>query len=143
MKTEKKTMKTEKAVALYNLLKGLKVGKLKGEMQYAVLRNARALKSVATSFEDFLSDARERLKPGEFEEVIEKFNRFDTLEEGEKQEVNRIIMDYQKRVDECVHEELEREQEIDPLTALDDEALTALSAGNELTVEQLLTLSEM
>ena len=136
-------MKTDKAVALYNLLKGLKVGKLKGEMQYAVLRNARSLKSVATSFEDFLSDARERLKPEGFEAVIERFNRFDTLEEGEKQEVNRIIMEYQKRVDECVHEELVREQETDPLTALDDEALTALSADNELTVEQLLILSEM
>ena len=148
-KTEKKqagtkTVKTSDAVAVYNAIKGLRIMKLeKGDM-FAVLRTANALKPVAAAFEDFVKDAQERLKPEGFDSVVEKSQRFDSLTEDEKREVNRVAQAYQKDVDECVREELERDREVAGLATITDDALATIASDNDsLDVQTLVLIQQV
>lgn len=142
-KVAKKKMKTSEAVSLYNILKGLKIGKLPKEGQFKVLRAAKAFKPGAAAFEDFLSDVRERLKPEGFDAVIEKSQRFKELPEDEKVAVNEAIGKYNKNVEECVKTELDKEIEVDPVEPLGEDSLAILVEANDLDVQTMLMLEEL
>lgn len=142
-KVAKKKMKTSEAVSLYNILKGLKIGKLPKEGQFKVLRAAKAFKPGAAAFEDFLSDVRERLKPEGFDEVIEKSQRFKELPEDEKAAVNDAIGKYNKNVEECVKTELDKEIEVDPVEPLGEDSLSILAEVNDLDVQTMLMLEDL
>ena len=142
-KTEKKTMKTSEVVSLYNVLKGLKIGKLPKEGQFKVLRAAKAFKPIATAFEDFLSDVRERLKPEEFDAVVEKSQRFNELTDPEKIEVNDAIGKYNKTVEECVKTELDKMIEVDKVELFGEDNLAILAEVNDLDVQTVLMLENI
>lgn len=141
---EKKSVKTQDALSVYNVLKSLKIAKLSKADQFAVLRAARALKPVAIGFEDFVKDAQERLKPEGFDSVVEKSQRFDTLSDEEKRAVNEAIGAYQKDVDECVKPELESVKEVDAFEPLSEEALSGIASANEhLDVQTLMLIEDV
>lgn len=137
-----KSVKTQDAVTVYNVLKGLKIAKLAKADQFAVLRAARALKPIAAGFEDFAKDAQERLKPEGFDAVVEKSQRFAMLGEEEKSAVNAAFNAYQKDVDECVRPELESVKEVDSFEVLSEEALSGIASANEQLDVQTLMLIE-
>lgn len=139
---EKRSVKVQDALAVYNTLKGLKIAKLDREGQFAVLRAARALKAVATGFEDFAKDAQERLKPEGFDKVVEKSQRFDTLTDDEKRAVNAAAAAYQRDVDECVRPELESVKEVDGFAPLSEDTVAAIASSNEQLDVQTLMLIE-
>lgn len=141
---EKRTIKTADAVSVYNILKGLKISKLKKEEQFAVLRSARALKPIAMAFEDFVKDAQERLKPENFAKMEERRERFGELTDDEKRELNMFYMNYQKDIDDCIRPELESEKEIDSFAPLSEEALSGIASANEnLDVQTLMLIEDV
>lgn len=142
-KTAKKTMKTSEAVSLYNILRGLKIGKLPKEGQFRVIRAARAMKPAATAFEDFVADARERLKPEGFDAALEKRRDFDNLSEEEKREINETVSKFNKDIDDCVHVELDKAVEVDPVEPLGEDALALLAEANDLDVQTVMLLEEL
>ncbi|MDE6538543.1 MAG: hypothetical protein K2M13_11005 [Muribaculaceae bacterium] len=142
-KTEKKRMKTSEVVSLYNVLKGLKIGKLPKEGQFMVLRAARVFKPIATAFEDFLSDVRERLKPEDFDTVVEKSQRFKELTDEEKVAVNEVIGKYNKNVEECVKTELDKTIEVDKVELFGEDNLAILAEVNDLDVQTVLMLENI
>ncbi|MDE6236307.1 MAG: hypothetical protein K2M45_00380 [Muribaculaceae bacterium] len=142
-KTEKVIMKTSVAVSCYNVLKVLKIRKLPKEGQFKVLRAAKAFKPIATAFEDFLSDVRERLKPEGFETVVEKSQRFNDLTDPEKIEVNDAIGKYNKTVEECVKTELDKYVELDSVELFGDDNLAILTEANDLDVQTVLMLEDI
>lgn len=140
----KKTMRVGDIVNAYNVLKTLKIAKLPREDQFAVLRASRALKPVATAFDDFVNDARERLKPEDFDSIVEKSQRFDSLPEEEKVRVNMAARAYQNDVDECVREEYEKAVDVDAFDSLSEEAISGIATGNDtLDVQTLLLLESL
>lgn len=144
MAEKKKTIKTADAVSVYNVLKGLHISKLVKEDQFAVLRAARALKPIAVAFEDFVKDAQGRLKPENFAKMEERRERFETLSDDEKRELNRFYLSYQKDVDDCVRPELESEKEIDVFSPLSEEALSGIASANEnLDVQTLMLIEDV
>lgn len=142
--TERKTVRTGDAVAAYNTLKGLRIMKLdKGDM-FAVLRAANTLKPVAESFDGFLRDARERLKPEGWDSVSERIARFDTLPDEEKRELNRIAQAYQNDVDECVRTEMDKEADITGIARISEDALATIASDNDsLDVQSLMLLQSV
>lgn len=140
-KAAKKKMKVSQVVGIYNIIKTFKVARLPKEIQFKIIRNARALRATATGFEDFLADARERLKPEGFDSILEKSQRFKELSDEEKLEVNEAIAKYNRDVEECVHTELDKIVEIEGLERL--EAETLISDDNDHSVETLLMLEEL
>lgn len=144
MEKEVKTMKTSEVVGVYNVLKSLKISKLKKEDQFAVIRAARALKPVATAFDDFIKDAQERLRPVGFDAVDEKRGRFEHLTAAEKEEVTAAVHSYNKDVNDCVQTEADREVEVGDFTRVSDDVIAGLVAGNEgLDIETVMILQDV
>lgn len=140
-KTQNTIIKVSDAVRAYNTLKDLNIMKLKKEDMFTVLKAANALKPVTKAFEDFAKDVQERLKPEGFAEITEKAQKFDTLSDDEKREVNKIYADYNKTVNDCLIEEQEKEKEVEQYKHLSQDALGELIASNDkLTVETILLL---
>lgn len=137
-------MKTSEVVGVYNVLKSLKISKLKKEDQFAVIRAARALKPVATAFDDFIKDAQERLRPVGFDAVDEKRGRFEHLTAAEKEEVTAAVHSYNKDVNDCVQTEADREVEVGDFTRVSDDVIAGLVAGNEgLDIETVMILQDV
>lgn len=139
----KKTVKTQDVVNGYAILKTVKIGKLDKADQFKVIRNARALKPVATAFDDFVTDARERLKPEGFDEIIEKSQRFKTLSDEERADVNVAIMKHNKEVEDCVRAEAEKEVEIEMPETLSEAALSGIVTENNLDVQSMMLLMDL
>lgn len=139
----KKTVKTQDVVNGYAILKTVKIGKLDKADQFKVFRNARALKPVATAFDDFVTDARERLKPEGFDEIVEKSQRFKTLSDEERADVNVAIMKHNKEVEDCVRAEAEKEVEIEVPEGLGESALSTIATENNLDVQSMMLLMDL
>lgn len=132
-----KTIKAQDAAEAYRLLTA-PAGQGKGAFSlqgldkdgiFAVLRAANALKPVATALEDFIKDARERLRPADWEEVVAKAKAYDTLPDAEKAALNGKVADYERMVAECVEEEAAKEHEVE-MEPLSDEAFAAVVSAN-------------
>lgn len=112
MATAKKMTALKKAdvVDAYRALSTLKIGEFeKKEDMFIILNAANALKPVAKAFDDFVEDVQKRLKPEGFDAIQEKSQRFDKLSDDEKREVNKVLQAYQKDVNDCVKDDLQKE----------------------------------
>lgn len=149
-------MKTEKAVAAYNILSTAKYGKLEDADKIKVWKIARAMKPIATKFDEDMHDASEKLKPTEdFGDRLMKAQQYEaairkpdcdaqTLPMGAA-EYGQFIDEfkaYQKLVADAMKEFSEAEVEVnfEPLT---EEAFGQLMASNEWTVDQALALGDI
>lgn len=128
----KKTLTTSKIVSAVNVLAGkeTRLGKMKDADRFAVVRTLRTAKPVAEAYNKYVEDARERLKPEGFDKMQEKVQKFDTLPDEEKLEVNKFFADYDDAVNRCVADELsvEREVEVFPLS---NDGFSKFMASNE------------
>ena len=153
METEKVTVKADKIVAAYQILTspktqekpGIVISSLDTSDIFKVVRATNAFKAVAVAFEDFRRDAAERLRPENWDEIVEKANRFKELSDEDKIAVNKAISDYNRQIDECVASELEKDKEIDAYEHLSEDALGTLikSNGHVLDVPAILLLNEI
>lgn len=144
MEKEVRKMKTSEVVGIYNVLKSLKISKLKKEDQFTVIRAARALKPVATAFNDFIKDAQEKLRPGGFDAIEEKRAHFEQLTAAEKEEVAAAVNAYNKDINDCVQSEADREVDIDSFTRVSDDVISCLVTENtDLDIETVMLLQDV
>ena len=141
-------MKTITIIAAYNALTGSKLTKMGGEGKIKVVKIIKAMKPVATEYEDFRKDALERLKPEGFDKMAEKAQQWQkegedtTLTATERAEINQFFADYQAEVDKCLKEEVEKEHELE-FKKLTGEEFTSLCDGNDWTAGQMLELMDI
>ena len=158
MATEKKTktadktdnrkqVKTDDAIRVYNILKTLKISKLDKTGQFTIIRAARVLKPVATAFEDFVKDAQERLKPAGFDALREKTEAaggIENLPAEEQKEAKEAAEAYNKDVSDCVEPELKKICEVDMFKGFSDDVLSKIASENsELNVEILMLIEDV
>lgn len=138
----KKGLKTIEAVNAYATLKDAKLSKMEDEEKFTVILAMRKLKGVVTAYEDFSKDAQEKLKPDNFDDLQDRAQRFDTLDNEEKVKTNKELAAYNRSVSNCVRPEQEKvnELEYDPLSK---EAFSRLVKSNDFTVETMLTLNDI
>lgn len=111
----KVTVKTRDAVSVYNILRGVNLVKTDAQTRKAVLRACRQLRPVAEDFKAFSEDAVERLKPEGWDKVLASLKSKTATDEEKaaaRRAVRRMEAEYQKSVDDCVREELEREETV-------------------------------
>ena len=150
MATEKKTKKEKKvkelkireAIELVNLTKKINLLKLDRSVQGSILRMAYQLKPAVTRFEEFQKDTIERLKPENFEDMVEKQERFKTLPDEEKIALNKVFSEYDKAVTDVVSSELDKTVTLDlsDIEAIDFDALAQIGSNNEIPAYNLLPL---
>lgn len=140
-------MKTKQVVEAYNVLGGAKLTKMEDKDKFTVIKAMRQMKPVAIGYEDFVKDAQEKLKDERFDDMRGKAQKWQ--EEGDKTaltvderiEVNAYFAAYNKRVNDCLKEEQEKEVELG-YGRLDEEAFGKLVASNDFDVNTILLLGD-
>lgn len=141
-----KKVSVRDAVAIYNALRTVNAAKLPDTAKsdiIAIIRATRAFKPVAEAQVEYEKDVAERLKPADFEVLMEKRNRFDTLTADEKADVAEKLMAYEKSFLDCIKPEQDKVAEIGSFEPLSDSALSGIAAASEnITVETLLIIED-
>ncbi len=141
-------MKTINIVTAYRTINAAKLTKMDDADKYRVIKAIREMKPIAEQFDSFVSDARERLKPEDFDAMQKKAVKWQkegeqtTLTMEERIAINRFFTDYNKRVEECVKEEAEKE--VSPeYGRLSEEAFEKLIGSNDWTVKEIMEVEDV
>lgn len=132
-------MKTIDIVSAYRTINSAKLTKMDDADKYKVIKAIRAIKPIVESFDSFVSDARERLKPEDFADVQKKATQWQeegentTLTVEERRQLNLYFAEYNKKVEECVKEESEKEHEL-AYERLSEDAFGKFMASNDWDV---------
>ena len=122
--------------------------------KFTVIRALRVLKPIRQQYIDFVQDAANRLRPEDFDQLEQRKKEWNKEHEGKKyndltsQElvelnyINARYADYNNKIEQCIREEADREQELhyDRLT---EEAFGKLLAANaDWTAANILLLTD-
>ena len=132
-------MKTtvDKIVKAYAKLGDVKVTTLEDKEVMKVIRMRKAMRPVSEEFNAFLEDVKTKFKPEGFEDTVRKAQEgWDKMTDSEKRAANELVTGYNRKVDEAVREEADREVEIE-FEALSEDSLTKLMKENSLTVSEM------
>lgn len=133
-------MKVKEISGLFNILSKANLSKMDDADKYIVIKMLRKLRPIAEKFETDKKDAYERLRPDNWKEVSEAANKW--REENDSRALSEDEVSYILRVNECLADEKEREEDVD-LPKLSEEAFQKLMAGNEWNNLLAMELSEM
>lgn len=129
---------TEKAVVAYRILNNAKIGKMKDGDQYTIIKAMKELKPVAVSYDDFIKDASEKLKPEGIEEIQGKVAGSKALTPDE----DKVWQEYNQKVAKCVQDELQKEVEFS-FQPLSEEGFKGLLSSNDFSLAEIMALNEV
>lgn len=132
-------MKTtvDKIVKAYAKLGDVKVTTLEDKEVMKVIKMRKAMRPVSEEFNAFLEDVKSKYKPEGFEATVRKAQEeWEKMTDSEKRAANELVTGYNRKVDEAVREEADREVEIE-FEPLSEESLTKLMKENSLTVAEM------
>ena len=149
-------MTTAKLLDAYRIISTAKYGKLEDADKIKVWKMARAMKPIATQFDDDSKDAADKLKPTEdFSERLQYAQEFETAQKdpnydagklkmgaAEYQEFLKEFREYNKLVGDAVKEFADKEVELE-LEGISEEVFGKLMASNDWTMEQAVLLSDV
>lgn len=138
-----KTFKTSEIVTVYNALKAAKVTKMDDADKIAIVKIMRSFKPVATAFNDFVEEAREKLQPENFDEIQKKMQNFDSLPDAEKIAVNVAINEYNGALNKAANEELAKDVAVDFAPISEDAFGKLITTSNDLTIETILAVQDV
>ena len=129
-------MKLREIVICYKTLGEAKVTKLSDADVVKIVKARKAMRPIADDFEAFLKDCQEKFKPEDWDKVQEKVQKWSELSEEEKLACNKVIIAYQKKLDEALVEEQDKDGEL-TLEKLDEGAESKLLLENGWEVKRL------
>ena len=149
----KMTMKTEKVLEAYNILKAATYQKLDDDDKIKLWKIARTLKPVATKFEEDSKDAAEKLKPEGFDEILQKAQEYEQKKQKGDTDLPMTEEEYQQflkgdwskfngLIAKAVKDFAEKEVELN-FEPLSESAFTKLMASNNWEMQKAMTLGEL
>lgn len=139
---------TKEIVEAYALLREAKVTRMDDADKFKVIKALRPMRKVSEEFDDFRSDALEKLKGERHDEMAERARKWQqdgdktTLTEAERAEVNAYFTEYNDKVTKCLKDEMGKTHDLGD-TGLTDDALGKLVASNDWTLGQIETVAEV
>jgi hypothetical protein len=145
---KKLTLTTENVLKAYNIIAQAKYTKLDDADKVRLWKIARALKPVATKYDEDSKDAAEKLKPEGFDEKAMKWNETrDKISAGIKDDLPmsqaefidflyHVINPYNENVNSALEELKGKEVELE-FNALTEDAFAKLMSSNEWNMEQV------
>ena len=150
-----KTVKTEKVLGAYNVLNTAKYTKMDDADKIKVWKIARALKPVATKFDEDSKDAAEKLKPEGFDDNLQKAQEYERVTKDKDADASKLEMgaaeygefikklkEMNKLVADALKEFADKEVDID-FEPISEDAFTKLMASNDWTMEQAVMIGEL
>ena len=151
----KQTLKTEKVLSAYRVISTAKYSKLDDADKIKVWKIAKAMKPVATQFEEDSKDAAEKMKPTEdFADRLQKAQEYERMLRANEDiskspmgaaEYDAFLKEFQKYnqlVTDAVKEFADKEVELE-FEGLNDDAFGKLMASNEWTMEQVMEIGTL
>ena len=132
----------KQVVDCYKTLGEAKVTKLEESEVLKVIKARKAMRKIAEDYEAFLKDAQDKFKPEDWDDTQKKVAQWQqegentTLTDDEKRYINKSIIDYQRKIDSVVKDELSREVEID-VEKLKEDSATKLLVENGWELKKL------
>lgn len=122
-------MKLKQLIAAYKMLGEAKVTKLDFTEALKIIKARKAMRPFAEEYDAFLKDCQEKFKPEYWDEVQAKAQKWESLTDDEKKDLNIVLMEYNNKINNAVLEELEKEVEV-TVEKLNEDALTNLLQEN-------------
>ena len=131
-------MKKQDVMVGYQLINGAKLTKLEDEAKFKVIKVCKQMKPIVEDIQEFVKDAREKLK-GENHEAMEALERKENKTDEELKTLNEYSQEYTGKVDKCVYDELNTEVELgyDKLT---EDEVKKLVSSNDWNVAQTIAV---
>ena len=150
----KKTIKTEKVLAVWQVLGSAKYTKMEDADKIKVWKISRVLKPIAEKFDDESKDAAEKLKPTEdFSERLQNAQEFERVQKDTNADASKLKMgaaeygeflrelqNYNKLVSDAVKGFAEKEVEVE-FEPINEDAFGKLMASNDWTFEQVMAIN--
>ncbi|MDD3124114.1 MAG: hypothetical protein PHC62_11505 [Candidatus Izemoplasmatales bacterium] len=140
-------MKTLDVINVYKVLNEAKLSKMDDSDKFKVIKAVRALRAIANDFEELVKDVQEKLKDESFAEMQAKAQKWQdegektSLSIDERKSINQYFSDYSNKVDKCLKEEGEKDNEL-TFEKLTDEALDKLSSSNDWNVKTIIQVQD-
>lgn len=154
----KKSIKTSEILAAYNILNTAKYGSMEDADKIKVWKITRALKPIATKFDEDSKDAAEKMKPkyeGGFDETLQKAQEYERMIRDTKVDAKKLPMgaaeydafikefkEYNDLVTKAVEEFAKKEVTIN-IEPISEDAFGKLMDSNDWTFGQTTALSEI
>lgn len=122
-------MKLKQLIAAYKMLGEAKVTKLDFTEALKIIKARKAMRPFAEEYDAFLKDCQEKFKPEYWDEVQAKAQKWESLTDDEKKDLNIVLMEYNNKINNAVLEELEKEVEV-TVEKLNEDSLTNLLQEN-------------
>lgn len=148
-------VKTEKVLGAFNVLNTAKYAKMDDADKIKVWKIARALKPIATKFDEDSKDAAEKLKPEEFDDDLRKAQEYERVTKDKEADASKLEMgaaeygefikklkEMNKLVADALKEFANKEVDID-FEPISEDAFTKLMASNDWTMEQAVMIGEL
>ena len=148
-------MKVIDIVTAYAALSGAKLSKLEDKEKFALIRAMKALKPIHNDYEDFVKDARERLKPDDFDARQQEAEQWNAAHKGQKmadltpkeqqrlEDINRYFADYTQQVEECVKDEAQKDVSPDYARLAEGAFGRLLESNPDWTMDRIVLLSDV
>ena len=150
-----KRVKTEKVLGAFNVLNTAKYAKMNDADKIKVWKIARALKPIATKFDEDSKDAAEKLKPEGFDDDLRKAQEYERVIKDKEADASKLEMgaaeygefikklkEMNKLVADALKEFANKEVDID-FEPISEDAFTKLMASNDWTMEQAVMIGEL
>lgn len=148
------TVKTKQALETYNILNGAKYSKLEDADKIKLWKIVRALKPIATKFQEDVKDASDKFK-SEFEGFDENLKKAQDYEKGkaegkedlpmteeEYKAFIEVFKKYNKLVSDAVNEFAEAEVNLNVET-LSEDAFGKLLSSNDWSIDKTTSIDFM
>lgn len=126
----------KKIVDAYKALGEAKVTKLEESEVIKVIKARKAMRPIAEEYDEFFKDCQEKFKPESWDSIQKDLQQWQKLTEARRIELDIILRAYQKKIDEAVKDELEREAELN-IATLKEESATKILVENGWSVGKL------
>lgn len=146
------TIKTEKVLGAYQVLNTAKYTKLDDGDKIKVWKIARALKPIATKFDEYSKDAAEKMKPDGFDDKLHDAQEYERVTKDASADASNLKMGaaeynafintlkgYNKLVTDAVKDFADKEVSVS-FEPLSEDAFGKLMASNDWTMEQTVEI---
>ena len=133
-------MKLKEIVNTYNLLGEAKVMNLNEQEVLSIVIARKKMRKIVIEYNDYLKDVQDKVRPDNFDELVTKFQNWDSLAKEEQKEINIQIKAYEAKVNSLIKDELNKEIDIE-IEPLSEECLAKLIKMNGWSMNKIDELS--
>lgn len=126
----------KKIVDAYKALGEAKVTKLEEAEVIKAIKARKAMRPIAEEYDEFFKDCQEKFKPEDWDNIQNDLQQWQKLTEARRIELDIVLSAYQKKINETVKDELEREVELN-IATLKEESATKILVENGWSVGKL------